>query len=158
MSLVKRRFPSYLAGLFLGLAVALVWWNLRTAFAPKFEDVVENLPKISMAPGAAFSLKYKQNPEKHLAWGFPSALFIGQAMPNGTFKQILNINYAELVEQEVKIPPLTELGLYEMKLSLSSCEFPGAAVCLRKYINIPLEVKLGASMQSAVEIDLLSRK
>lgn len=155
MKLMKRRFPSYLGGLFIGLTVAVIWYQLRTAFAPKFEDVPVNVEKVFLAPGAKFSIKYKQNPEKHLAWGFPSALVLGKAQPDGNFSQIFKLEYADLVEQEVKIAPLNDLGVYEIRMSLSSCEYPGVAVCWRKLINIPIEVKAGGKSDQSVVLDLL---
>lgn len=157
MALVKRRIPSYLTGAFIGIVIAIVWLNLRTAFAPKFEDVEQDQAKIVLAPSAKFSVKYKQNPEKHLAWGFPSALFLAKAMPDGKFSQVLSLEYSDLVEQEVKIAPLAEIGNYEMKMSLSSCEYPGVAICLRKKITIPVEVKLGGLPEASVIVDLLSK-
>lgn len=152
-----RRYPSYFGGLFLGIAIAVIWVNLRTAFAPDFPEEKDIYPPLEISPRSAVVMSYEQNPEKHLAYGFPSVLYVGRELSSNSVEPLLKLDYSELVEQKISLDSFAAEGKYEIRMALYSCPMPGAAHCWKKIITVPVLVRPGSNAGADIRINLLGK-
>lgn len=152
----KRRFPTYLGGLLIGLAVLLVTNILKRTFAPKFLDSQEVRSEAKLPVDGSVRLKYLQEPGYFLVPGFPTQLQVGLQRTGGSFEPKINLGYRELTERETLIGPLHEAGKYEMRAVFYICAKPGEAICVRRSLAMPISVgKVDASyVERPLEIDL----
>lgn len=151
-----RRFPMYLSGLLLGLAVFVVTRQAKQYFAPEFVETPVQWAQQTLKQGGKLILRYEQNPEHHLAYGFPSALFAGKQEADGHWAPWAQMNYADLVQPEVTLWP-KDVGTHEIRAAFYSCKQAGDAKCKKISLVIPLKVSADPSAASevVVGIDLL---
>jgi hypothetical protein len=139
-STFKRRFPTYMIGLTLGLMVFLVSQQLKKAFAPKFIESVEKRAEIHLAQDGSLRLKYAQEPGYFLIPGFPTWLTVSKMRMEQPDRLGIQLGYNELTEKETLIGPLHESGFYALKAELHICARPGEAVCVKRIISVPIVV------------------
>lgn len=151
----KRRFPTYMAGLVLGLAVLIVSMQLKRAFAPRFVESNDNRPGVSLAEGGSIRLRYPEEPGYFLIPGYPSELFVAEKKEGGIAEPVVRMGYRELTEKETLIGPIKNSGHYELRAYLYICSQPGDAVCAKRNLVIPIEVTpQSSSTEISLELDL----
>ena len=152
----KRRFPTYLAGLLLGLAVLVVTTQLKRAFAPRFIDSGEKRLPVSLIAGGSLRYGYPEDPGLYLIPGYPSQMALGFERAPGKYEAVSNFGYRELTEKSMLIGPLRESGNYELRATLYICERPGEAVCTKREFIQPVRVVTegAAPSEAPVSVDL----
>ncbi|MGZ3695181.1 MAG: hypothetical protein ACXWQO_13660 [Bdellovibrionota bacterium] len=153
-STFKRRFPTFFAGLLLGLAMLFAITILKRVFAPKFLDSAAVRLEAKLAVDGHIHLRYAQEPGYFLVAGFPSQLTIGAANPTGKFQPFIDLGYRELTERETLIGPLHEAGNYELRAVFYICARPGDAICVRRNLVWPITVSADAKTQKEIPLDL----
>lgn len=150
----KRRFPTYMLGLTLGLMVFLVSQQLKKAFAPRFIDSEEKRAEVHLAQDGSLRLKYAQEPGYFLIPGFPSWLTVSKMRMEQPDQPSIQLGYNELTEKETLIGPLHGSGFYALKAELKICARPGEAVCVNRKISLPIVVDGDAPKEVLFPVDL----
>lgn len=150
---LKSRLPVYAVGVMFGVLASFFLIKMKAAFAPKFEDRVDNRAAISLAIGGKIRLKFLQNPEMHLIPGFPSELYVGKVNGEKT-ETVQTLNYASLtLSQENLLGPF-EAGKYEIRLQLFDCPNVGAEFCWKKLVVQPFTVGVKGPNEAVMEVEL----
>jgi hypothetical protein len=149
----KRRFPTYLSGLLLGLAILIVTNILKRTFAPRFLDSQAVRLEAKIAVDGNIRLRYAQEPGYFLVAGFPSGLTVGKPNSTGQYEPFISLAYRELTEKETLIGPLHAAGNYELRGIFYICAKPGDATCVRRNLIWPISVSADSS-QREIPLDL----
>jgi hypothetical protein len=151
----KRRFPTYMAGLVLGLAVLIISMQLKRAFAPKFLESNDSRKAIKLGVGGNVRLRYPEEPGYFLIPGYPSQLFVSERKEAGLANPIIRMGYRELTEKENLIGPMSTEGNFELHAILFICAQPGDAVCVKRTLILPVTVRAGEKVtEQPLDLDL----
>ena len=150
---LKRRLPVYIVGVLFGVLASIFLFKMKAAFAPKFEEKIEERAVFAIDKNGKIRLKFLQNPEMHLIPGYPSELRVGKV--NGEkVETVNNLGYAALTKsQEQLLGPFAE-GKYEIRMQLFDCPTIGAEFCWKKRVVQPFIVSANGASEAILEVEL----
>lgn len=149
----KRRFPTYMTGLMIGLAVFLVTNSLKKAFAPKFLESTETRETIGVGEGGSVRLRYAQEPGYKLIPGFPTYLKI-VPLQSAVAPSLMQLGYRELTEKEILLGPFPKPGHYQLEAEFFICDKPGDATCVKRRMLMVILVEGRAPAEAPLDLDL----
>ena len=117
---LQRRFPYYLTGLFVGIALVIVILSVKQAMAPKFEEKEETYEPISIKASGRVSIKFPKNPIDFLAPTAKSTIFLGKETEPGKYQPIQRVQHGQIEENKLAFGPLAQ-GNYELRFILFYC-------------------------------------
>jgi hypothetical protein len=155
--LFQRRFPTYLTGFVIGMTLVVLLAQIKRAMAPKVVDIKDERTILRVAPKGHIRVRFAGDPEKNLAPGYPSQLYLGKRRADGQFTPESTLGLDRLLEKELLLGPL-ETGEYEIRTALYACESPAAPVCARILVVQPVIAAESptAGAEEVLEVDLRS--
>ncbi|MCO5143914.1 MAG: hypothetical protein M9962_12555 [Oligoflexia bacterium] len=153
--LLRYRLPIYLTGFLIGSLVAIVAFQAKRVFAPNFHPMNNQGVPFQIKKGDFLVLNYDvQNPGMHLAYGYPTEIFIAKVEAEGKYKPIRTVPYRDLVEKTVKVGPFDEEGEYVFRGVFYICEKPGDKDCLKLMWDNSGSVKSSIKASSEIAINI----
>lgn len=154
-SLFASRGPVYFGGLLISLAAMVGIFQAKRAMMPKFHEVSETRPEVTIAPGGGVRFVYSEDPGYFLIPGFPTGVILSRRKDDGSLEAINRVGYGALVEKEPLVGPITEEGSYNVDADFYICAQPGVADCTKLLLSQDFRVDRNATAgDDRIEIDL----